>query len=152
MGDELALRNDPHWADDPAQAADNRWLHRPRMDWAIAERRSDPATLESRAFSGLRDLAVARSHLPMLRADAPTTLLDLNAPALFAYRRGSTDRADGALLALVDLGGHGHQVSSESLRAAGIDTPRLRHTGTPAARLVDGALHLAPYGFAWISG
>ena len=33
MGDELALRNDPDWAADPAHAADNRWVHRPRMPW-----------------------------------------------------------------------------------------------------------------------
>ena len=39
MGDELALRNDPDWAADPAHATDNRWVHRPRMPWDVAERR-----------------------------------------------------------------------------------------------------------------
>ena len=29
----------PTWAADPAHADDNRWLHRPPMDWAAAERR-----------------------------------------------------------------------------------------------------------------
>jgi amylosucrase len=29
MGDELALRNDPGWARDPARRPDNRWMHRP---------------------------------------------------------------------------------------------------------------------------
>ena len=33
MGDELAMRNDPGWAGDPAHAHDNRWMHRPLMDW-----------------------------------------------------------------------------------------------------------------------
>ena len=44
MGDELALRNDSGWARDPAHAHDNRWMHRPRMDWAAAARRHDPAS------------------------------------------------------------------------------------------------------------
>ncbi len=40
MGDELALRNDSGYLDDPELAPDNRWMHRPPMDWAAAARRS----------------------------------------------------------------------------------------------------------------
>jgi amylosucrase len=60
MGDELGLRNDPRWADDPAHAEDNRWMHRPFMDWDAAERRSDPATVEGRLWAGLQRLVAAR--------------------------------------------------------------------------------------------
>jgi amylosucrase len=152
MGDEIALRNDPNWADDPAHADDNRWLHRPPTDWAAAERRSDPATPEGCMFRALRDLAAARSRIPAFRANASATCLDLRPPSLFAYRRGGAHRADGPLLALVDLGGSGHIVGADSIHSAGIGEPELRHTGRPGASLVDGALHLAPYGFAWVSG
>ena len=31
--------NDADWASEPKHADDNRWLHRPRMDWRGAERR-----------------------------------------------------------------------------------------------------------------
>jgi hypothetical protein len=34
MGDELALRNDSGYLADAALAPDNRWMHRPPMDWA----------------------------------------------------------------------------------------------------------------------
>ena len=37
MGDELAMRSDAGWAGDPAHAHDNRWMHRPLMDWDLAE-------------------------------------------------------------------------------------------------------------------
>ena len=60
MGDELGLRNDPAWADDPAHRDDNRWMHRPPMDWEAAERRHDPATVEGRLWAGLRRLIAAR--------------------------------------------------------------------------------------------
>ena len=36
MGDELALRNDAGYLDDPSAPPDNRWMHRPPMDWAAA--------------------------------------------------------------------------------------------------------------------
>ncbi|MEJ2750023.1 MAG: alpha-amylase family protein, partial [Anaerolineae bacterium] len=37
MGDELGLLNDMSYLDDPNLASDNRWLHRPWMDWELAE-------------------------------------------------------------------------------------------------------------------
>jgi amylosucrase len=60
MGDELGLRNDAAWAEDPAHREDNRWMHRPPMDWEAAERRHDPATVEGRLWNGLRRLVAAR--------------------------------------------------------------------------------------------
>ena len=50
MGDELALLNDPGWADDPAHTGDNRWLHRPPMDWP----RPTGAPIRHRRGPGLR--------------------------------------------------------------------------------------------------
>src|SRR3954447_6857140 len=60
MGDELGLGNDDGYRDDPARADDNRWMHRPPMDWDAAARRHDPATVEGRLFGGLRRLVAAR--------------------------------------------------------------------------------------------
>src|SRR3954471_7575479 len=60
MGDELGLRNDHGYEADPARANDNRWMHRPPMDWAAAERRNDPASVEGRLWAGLRRLVAAR--------------------------------------------------------------------------------------------
>ena len=54
MGDELAMRNDTGWALDQVHEHDNRWMHRPRMDWAVAARRHDPDSLEGRMFAALR--------------------------------------------------------------------------------------------------
>ena len=56
MGDELGLLNDPVGARDP----DNRWMHRPYMDWQAAQRRGDLDTVEGRLFAGLRRLVAAR--------------------------------------------------------------------------------------------
>ena len=64
MGDELGLRNDRAYGDDAAHRDDNRWLHRPAMDWEAAGRRTDPATVEGRLWAGLRALATARRADP----------------------------------------------------------------------------------------
>jgi amylosucrase len=64
MGDELGMRNDHGYLDDPARAVDNRWLHRPAMDRAAAGRRAEPGTVSQRLFSGLAALAAARRRTP----------------------------------------------------------------------------------------
>ena len=66
MGDELGLLNDAAWRDDPHRADDNRWMHRPPMDWDAAARRHDPATVEGRLWAGLQraDRACAPPRAP----------------------------------------------------------------------------------------
>ncbi|ADV68358.1 amylosucrase [Deinococcus maricopensis] len=68
MGDELAMLNDYSFQDVPEHAADNRWVHRPRMDWARAQRRADLGTPEGRMYTALAHLLRARRSLPQLHA------------------------------------------------------------------------------------
>ena len=49
-GDELGQPNDPDWAAEPGHEEDNRWAHRPRLDWTRAAARHD---LRHRAGPGL---------------------------------------------------------------------------------------------------
>jgi amylosucrase len=65
LGDEIAMLNDYSYHDDPDRASDSRWVHRPRANEDCYTRRSDPATLEGRVFSGLQALVRLRksSHV-----------------------------------------------------------------------------------------
>ena len=91
MGDELGLRNDTGYASDPAKAADNRWMHRPRMDWDAAARRGDPATIEGRLFAGIQALITARRERPVLHAGGTVEPFDTGNPHVFGYRRELDD-------------------------------------------------------------
>lgn len=102
MGDELGLPNDPSWAENPAQAGDNRWMHRPPMDWEAAERRHDPATVESRVFDGMVRLATARRSLLALRSGTPTELIDTGDDRVLALRRRHP--RSGSMVALAVFG------------------------------------------------
>ena len=97
MGDELALLNDQTWADEPFQADDNRWVHRPRMPWAVAERRHVEGTLEHRVWSGLRHAQQVRALLPAMHAAVPTRLLDPVNPGVVAWERRAPDQVLVAL-------------------------------------------------------
>jgi len=72
MGDELGMLNDHSYLHDPTKANDNRWLHRPAMDWCLAAQRHDPTTLAGRLWQVLRHLIQVRQHTPALHSAGQT--------------------------------------------------------------------------------
>ena len=60
MGDEIGLFNDYSYLNNPEKAADNRWMHRPYMDWARAAERHDPATIPGQLYQQMQILIKAR--------------------------------------------------------------------------------------------
>jgi amylosucrase len=89
MGDELGLLNDHGYEADPHLKHDERWMHRPLMDWAKAARRNDPETVEGRIFSGLRHIIGRRRATTHLHARNPTEIVDLGVDGVFAFARRS---------------------------------------------------------------
>lgn len=87
MGDELAMLNDRAFADDPDHADDNRWLNRPFMDWAAADRRRIPGTVEHRIFHTLAHIARSRGARPELHGGAATHVHRLFDGRLFCFSR-----------------------------------------------------------------
>ncbi len=60
MGDEVGLLNDYTFVDVPEHAHDNRWLHRPMMDW---ERVKKPNAIVAELLSGIKHIITQKkSH------------------------------------------------------------------------------------------
>jgi amylosucrase len=149
MGDELGLGDDSRWAEDPLHARDNRWLHRPPMDWAAAARRADPATVEGQLFGRLRALAAARRGQLALRTGGETTVLAPDDPHVLAYRRRHERSAP--LLALANFSDGWQSVDLGLAAAAGITEPVHVHSSRGRLDLGEGRMHLPPWGFAWLT-
>ena len=148
MGDELALRNDPRYRDDPAHRHDNRWLHRPAMDWTTAGQRTDPTTVPGRAYAAVRGLVTARIGQPSLSAAAPTRVLLGGDPALLTYLRGTP--AHRPVLATVNVSATPRSLDIATIDAAGIAHPVHIHSTTGALDVVDGRIELPGCGFVWV--
>ncbi|MDV6374858.1 alpha-amylase family protein [Deinococcus arenicola] len=96
MGDELALPNDYDYGHTPEHAADNRWVHRPRMDWALAQDvEVHPDTPAGRVNAGLRHRIAVRKTLPYLHASIESRVISSPDPRVLVLRR---DHPLGALL------------------------------------------------------
>jgi len=87
MGDELGMLNDHSFEDDPAKADDNRWLHRPAMDWSLANGHATTGGVADRVFAAVTGLIEARKGLPSLHASVPTEAAVTADPSVLVFRR-----------------------------------------------------------------
>ncbi len=100
MGDELAMLNDHSFRNQPDHAHDSRWIHRPRMDWALAEARQEDPGPAGQVFRGTRHILARRRATPGLHAGHPCQILHPEAPGVFAFRRAAPT---GAILCLFNF-------------------------------------------------
>ena len=148
MGDELGLLNDHGFADDPAKAADNRWLHRPAMDWALAERAVGGETddVATRVYHAITRLVHARKRLPALHAAVPTEAFVAGNPAVLVFRRR---HAAGTIVEVYNLSENPQEVPADALwPLAGEHAVEHLSGGT---RVIDGPLLIEPYGTWWLT-
>ena len=150
MGDELAMLNDPRWHEDPAHGEDNRWLHRPAMDWAQAARRSDPDSVEGRVFAAIRALIAARRALLALRSGGDTEILPTENRHVLAYRR--THPRSAPFLSVTNFSDYPQAVDARLASRARLQEPRLVHAPTAGTVLAAGRIELPPWSFAWLTG
>jgi amylosucrase len=141
MGDEIGLTNDYAFADEPAHAHDNRWMHRPKMNWQA------PGPVQSRILEGTRHIVKRRKLARHLAASNPTRIVESSNPAIFAFVR---DGDDGPLLCIFNFSelwqnlpaafarGHGIAEFHDVLSDAKVFTPEDR-------------LQIPPYGRIWLA-
>jgi len=131
MGDELGLLNDRSYVGDPDHAHDNRWLHRPRMDWTVAGRRHRRLTVEGRVYRDLLHLIAVRRSTPQLHAASPLEVVDTGDATMLTFRR---DHPLGTLVSVSNVADDPLDLEPEHGPASA--TGRL-------VDLLDGSRHLA---------
>ena len=113
MGDEVATLNDPDWAEDPAHSDDNRWVHRPRMDWAaVAAAEADPDGPSGRVLAGLKHLVRVRRATPHLHAAVESRVVPSPDPRLLILRR---DHPLGVMVQAYNVSEHAVWLRANSL-------------------------------------
>jgi amylosucrase len=146
MGDELALRNDHSYRADPALADDNRWMHRPRMDWTAATRRADPTTLEGRVFAWMQRLAMTRKQTGALRTGGESAILTVDNPHVFGWRRRHP--RTGHFVGLANFAETEQSVDMAAFHDVGWTETVLSGDGLLEVR--DGRVILPGLGFVWL--
>ncbi|CAA9465394.1 MAG: GH13_4 / GH13_16, partial [uncultured Solirubrobacteraceae bacterium] len=148
MGDELGLLNDAAWDADPAHRDDNRWMHRPPMDWPIADARHDRESVPGQIFAGLCRLVTARRATRAVHADGTLRPLRTGNDHVFAMLR---EHAGERVLLLANLTAGLQPVGSGVMREHGLAlTPSAAEADGRMARAQADSVLLEPYQFLWL--
>ncbi len=146
MGDELGMFNDDGYLDNPDLAADNRWMHRPYMNWETAEKRHDPNTYVGQIYQGLLALITARRNTLPLHAEADTKAVWTHNDHVFGLIRHSPR---GKLLILANFSEGEQHVPGFRLAELGFSRQLLDHLSEDIFRGGDG-VGLRPYQVMWL--
>ena len=90
-GDEQGYINQYGYLDDADKNYDNRWIHRPVIDWEKNKNASKKGTLENKIFSLTKKLITIRSSLPVIADKKNLTWLDTNNQHIAGFIRAWED-------------------------------------------------------------
>jgi amylosucrase len=146
MGDEIGLLNDYGYEEDENLAADNRWLHRPFMDWQKAEDRRDGMRVSGRLFQGLQQLVHVRKETIAFHAQAGAYPVWTHNDHVFGLIRESPR---GRILVLGNFSDTPQSVPAYRLLEMGFGGQLVNVVDD---RSIPGWLdvRLEPYGFLWL--
>jgi amylosucrase len=150
MGDEIGLPNDLKYREDPLKAADNRWMHRPPMDWTKAAERHDPDTTAGQIFLRMQRLIEARKQIRQLHGGGLVEPAWTDNQHVFAYRR---EHPSGRLLALCNFSEVPQRLNANILWNNGLQNQihDFSQANTPLLQIRDNQIELAPYQFMWLA-
>lgn len=91
-GDEVGYTNDYSYLQDEGKSYDNRWMHRPVIDWKKNELTAAKGTVEEQIFTGIQHLLSLRRKLPIIADHSNITWLSPHNIHVAAYMRDFDDK------------------------------------------------------------
>jgi amylosucrase len=147
MGDELGLINDSSYLNDPEKAEDNRWIHRPKMDWVLAEQAAtvgNASTVAARIFRGIRQITEARRASPSLHASVATRVKSGRGSGVAIFER---NHPAGQMIQVYNLSEDSRWISADEL---GDLTGKVENRLTGDSFDINEGITLNPYTSLWL--
>lgn len=157
-GDEIGQCNDYSYQKDPVRGYDNRWMHRPVMNWESAQKRGDVGSIQYRIFTALQKLIRIRKNSPEWADFNSCKLVFCENQHILAYLRfsgaiaGAADQ-NGQTLVLANFHPSVQFLKKDILFRYGFDMNMGvidKYTGKAPKYHLD-LLELQPYQFYFIS-
>ena len=149
-GDEIAMLNDYSFLEDEHKSDDNRWVHRPMMNWAKAEKRKSKKSPEFAVFTALQHMIHIRKESPEFADQHNFKLVETANEHVFAFER---KLADQSTLVVGNFKDDDQEVFAYVLFAqSNINTFEMidKITGK-TIKIQHGRLYLKPYTLYWLT-
>ena len=152
-GDELGTLNDASFLLDEKKASDNRWIHRPKIDWDRAELRHQHGSIEQRIFDGLKKIIAVRKTIPAFADFNNRELVEVENEHLFVFIRTHPERQNEAVLVVANFDGRPQHLSLTDLGNRGqFEYGQLQDLASgESPAIFNDELVIPPYRFYWLS-
>lgn len=150
-GDEIATVNDYSFLKDAKHKNDNRWVHRPKLDWDVVENLKTFNNHQNEVFFTLKKLIALRKTLPILADANNVALEDCPNMHVLAFMRWSF--SEDNLLVLNNFNDRLELVDAWWLHKIGFEVKAgitNLITGKAIKLTEDDKLELQPYEFMWL--
>jgi amylosucrase len=145
-GDEIGYTNDYSYLNDPGKSYDNRWMHRPVIDWKKVNLRKKAGTIENRIFTATKRLLGIRCSLSCIADHKNITWLNTRNIHVAGYLRSSKEQN---LFCLFNFSGNTEMVPFQFLFENGSTAGSFYNhlAGEVISLNNNGALQLKPFNF-----
>jgi len=86
-GDAVGTLNNDSYLQDENKMHDNRWVHRPTLNWEVLALKNEPGSVQQRLFSQIKQLIAIRKEISAFADLNNRELIALDNPHLFAFHR-----------------------------------------------------------------
>ncbi|OYQ64169.1 alpha-amylase [Pseudanabaena sp. SR411] len=102
-GDAIGVLNDYSFSEDPSKSNDNRWVHRPKIDWEKAELRKKQGTEQYAIFTAMKKMISIRKEISAFADFNNRELLQLDNEHLLGFIRFDHQRPSEKVLVLANF-------------------------------------------------
>ncbi|MGZ8908077.1 MAG: alpha-glucosidase C-terminal domain-containing protein, partial [Methylobacter sp.] len=120
-GDALGVVNDYSYRDDPGKSGDNRWIHRPKINWERAELRKKQGTVEYSLFSALKKMIAIRKETSAFADFNNRELLDVDNEHLLCFIRFNHLRPSERVLVVANFDANPQYLDLDVISGRGIN-------------------------------
>ena len=118
-GDTLGVLNDYSFSEDPSKCNDNRWVHRPKIDWEKAELRKKQGTEQYTIFTAMKKMISIRKEISAFADFNNRELLQLENEHLLGFMRFDHQRPSEKVLVLANFDGNPQYLDLSALSHKG---------------------------------
>lgn len=152
-GDAVGVLNDYSYIDDLSKKTDNRWMHRPKIDWEKAELRFKQGTVENKIFTAMKKMIAIRKEISAFADFNNRELLPIENPHLLCFIRFDHQRPSEKVLVIANFDRNPQYIDMGEIGIRGL-AGRSQWVDLYSGRMAtqyDDRLVLQPYQFYWLT-
>jgi amylosucrase len=152
-GDAFGVVNDYSYRDDPSKNNDNRWIHRPKINWERAELRKKQGTMEYTLFNAKKKMIAIRKETSAFADFNNRELLNVNNEHLLCFIRFNYQRPSEGVLVVANFDGNPQYLDPDDIgsRGANLKGHFIDLYSGSKPTWYDRWIVLQPYQFYWLT-